>query len=49
MYEKIPPNLHLRLISLLCSAAHINAKFGRAGEMDFKVEGSWNTEKYLNP
>ena len=28
-------------------AAHINAKFGRADEMNFKVEGPWNTEKYL--
>ena len=49
MYEKIPPVTHLRQICCRGSAANINAKFGRAGEMDFKVEGRWYTEKYLNP
>ena len=38
----------LRQISFPWSAAQINAKFGRAGEMDFNVEGQWNTVKYLN-
>ena len=44
----MPPNTHLRQISFRWSAAHINAKFGKDGEMNFKVGGRWNTEKYLN-
>ena len=34
--------MHLRLISFRRSAAHIDARFSRTSEMDFKVEEPWN-------
>ena len=35
-------------LQLLCMCEQTIRMF-RAGKMDFKVEGSWNTEKYCRP
>ena len=36
-YKKVPLNRHIRQISFRWSAAHINARFGRASKMNFKT------------
>ena len=48
-YEKVPPNLHLRLISFQWRATYIMLRFGRSGKMDFmkywKVGPVWYNKK----
>ena len=41
-------NMLLGIFHLKCLLQTSAILFDRVGEMDFKVEGSWNTEKYLS-